>query len=416
MSNLINLLLLGGYSFLVLPAVILIAATLFDRSTPPEQPSRTRLLVFLTLTALLLALLGLLIWFNPYGREINSSLPAIGVLIVLVALLVYLIHYAHALSSLWSTEKAFITLFALAYLGLFGFLWLADPFAFIATVVLALALAFILYLPRAGYPFLGILSLLTLTALIFTSGGWIYIPGADLPTWSRTLLSILTVVALLTSILLPAGLFYASLRPTSPLKKTHLVWSLVLSVVLLAGAAYQVFWEGIWSSAHARAFEDHLPFAHFLLSLIAGVLLALLLNGYKKWIGPLYTILVTTVAVVTFARGWNVSAFEMTAHRAETVDQAIINYRREHGNYPASLADLSPRHLLFLPPPVIVRTGGWCYQSSGDSYRLGYISGDFTYFERKFRVETYAQSGDVPAATWACDELRARFETMELAY
>jgi hypothetical protein len=34
-----------------------------------------------------LAFLVLLIWFNPYGREINGSLPAFGMLPVLVALL-----------------------------------------------------------------------------------------------------------------------------------------------------------------------------------------------------------------------------------------------------------------------------------------------------------------------------------------
>jgi hypothetical protein len=416
MSKLLAALLLGGYSFLILPAIVLIAASFFDRSQTPGQPSRSRLLTFLTLTALVLALLGLLIWFNPYGREISSSLPAFGMLVVLVALLVYLLHNARALTGLWTTDKALFILFALAYLGLFIFLGLADLFAFSATVVLALTFALILYLPRAGYPTLGILSLLTLAVLIFTTGGGIYIPGADLPAWSRTAFSILTVVTLLTSILLPAGLLYASLRVSTSVKKPHLLWSLLLSAILLAGSAYQLLWEGIWSSAHARAFEDHLPFAHFMLSLIAGVLLALMLRGYKKWTGPLYTFLVTTIAVLAFVWGWNLSAFEMTERRAATLDQAIVNYHRDHGLYPASLADLSPRYLLFLSPPVVVRTGGWCYQSTEDSYRLGYISGDFTYFEREFKVEIFAQRGELPAGTWACDELRTRFEAMELVF
>jgi hypothetical protein len=177
-----------------------------------------------------------------------------------------------------------------------------------------------------------------------------------------------------------------------------------------------LLWEGIWSAAHARAFEDHLPFAHFMLSLIAGVLLALMLRGYRKWVGPIYTILVTTIVVLAFAWGWNLSAFETTERRVATVDQAIVNYHRDHGLYPASLADLSPRYLLFLSPPVVVRTGGWCYQSTEDSYRLGYISGDFTYFEREFKVETFAQRGELPAGTWACDELRTRFEALEFVF
>jgi hypothetical protein len=416
MSKLLGALLLGGYSFLILPAIVLITASFFDRHQTSGQPSRSRLLAFLILTAMVLALLGLLIWFNPYGREINSSLPGFGVLIVLVALLGYLLHNARTLASFWSREKVLASFFALAFLGLFVFLWLGDRYALIATVTLALSLAITLSLSRVGYPVLGILSLLILSALILTTGGWIYIPGADLPAWFRTALGIVTVVSMILAVLLPAGLFYASLQAPAPDKKPRLLWSLVLSIILLAGAVYQIFWDGIWSSAHARAFEDHLPFAHFLLSLIAGVLLTIMLSGYRKWVGPIYTILVTTVAVLALSWGWDVSAFEMTERRAATVDQAVVNYHRDHGVYPASLADLSPRYLLFLSPPVVVRTGGWCYQSTEDSYRLGYISGDFTYFEREFKVETFAQRGELPAGTWACDELRTRFEALEFVF
>ena len=416
MSNLLSALLLGGYSFLILPAILVIGASFMDRSQNPEQPSRIRLLIFLSLTALVLALLGLLIWFNPYGREISSSLPAYGVLIVLVPMLAYLVYHARELAGLWPNERNLVIIFLLVYLALFILLWFADPVAFYTTFVLTLVIALAWSLPRAGYAFLGTLSLLTLVALVFTSGGWIFIPNADLPAWFLTALSVLMGIVLLFSILLPAGLIYASLRASTPLKKSLLLWSLVLSVVLLVGAAYQIAWDGIWSSAHARAFEDHLPFIHFVLSLIAGVLLALTLRGPRRLVGPLYTILVTALAVLALAWGWHLSAFEMTASRAAAVDRAIENYYRENGVYPAYLSELSPRYLLILPPPVVVRTGGWCYQSDGVAYRLGYISGDFTYFEQDFRVETYVQIGNLSSETWACDDLLARFQAKELMY
>jgi hypothetical protein len=119
--------------------------------------------------------------------------------------------------------------------------------------------------------------------------------------------------------------------------------------------------------------------------------------------------------VVAFARGWNVSAFEMTERRAGLVDAAIVAYYDEHGSYPSDLSDISPRYLLILPPPVVVRTGGWCYQSTGGAYRLGYISGDFTYFEQEFKVETYSQAGELLQDP-VCDELRARFQAKEFVY
>lgn len=415
MHNLVNMLLLGGYVFLVLPASLLIIASFFVRSKDFEPPSSRRLLLFLILTALVLALLGLLIWFNPYGRKINSSLPAFGVLVVLVPLLAYLLIHARTLAGLWSENKALLIISTIVYLALFAFLWIADQFAFYTAILLALGIALAWYAPRARHIFLGMLSLLTLATLVFSSGGWIFIPGADLPAWFRTALSILTGISLLISILLPAGLLYASLRASPTLEKSRLFWSLVFSLVLLAGAAYQMAWEGIWSAAHARAFEDHLPFIHFLLSLIAGVLLALTLRGWRRLTGPLYVLLVTAVTVVAFVRGWNVSAFQMTERRAALVDGAITAYYDEHSSYPTALADLSPRYLPLLPPPVVVRTGGWCYQSTDSAYRLGYISGVFTYFEQDFKVESYSQLGQLPDDR-DCDELLARFQAKELAY
>ena len=415
MSKLLSVLLLGGYSFLVLPAIIVFIGTLMDRSHNSEQPSRRRLLVFLSLAALLLALLGLLIWFNPYGSEISSSLPAYGVLVILAPFLAYLVYHVRKLADLWSEDRNLIIIFSLTYLALFALLWFADPIAFYMTFVLTIGIALTWYIPRAGLASLGIISVLTLATLVITSGGWIFIPGADLSNWSRMALSIATVVTMLISLLLPAGLLYTSLH-SSPIKKSRMLWNLALSAILLAGVAYQVAWDGIWSSTHARAFEDHLPFVHFMVSLAAGVFLSTTLRSWRRLAGPLYTVLVTAVTMLALVQGWNLSAFEITESRAAVVKVALENYYQENGMYPARLDDLSPAYLLFLPPPVVVRTGGWCYQAGDEFYRLGYISGDFTYFDSDFRVETYAQAGDLPSGDWACDELIARFQAGELTY
>lgn len=415
MPQLLSMLLLGGYGFLVIPAIILILAAFLDRSLNSDQPSRRKLIIILSLTDLVLALLELVIWFNPYGRELSSSLPAYGVLIILVALLAYLLYNSRQVVQLWAADKPLLTLFILIYVILFSFLWFIERTAFYVLIALAPVIALAWYIARAGLPLLGVLSMLTLLALVFATGGALFIPAVD-PAWLRTAFQILTAIGLLLSIFLPAGLLFSSLRGSTPIKKSRLFWSLALSAILLAGAAYQMAWEGIWSAAHARAFEDHLPIVQFMLSLVAGVVLTLTLCGSRRLVGPLYVILVAAITVLAFIWGWNVSAFEMTERRAAIVDKAIVNYYQENGSYPVSLAELSPRYVLFLPPPVIVRVGGWCYQSGQDYYRLGYISGVFTYFNANFQVVTYSQAGDLPLNTWACDGLMERFQAMEFIY
>jgi len=416
MSKLLSTLLLGGYSFLILPAIIVFIAALIDRSQDPEQPSRKRLLVYLSLSALLLAVLGLLIWFNPYGSEISSSLPAYGVLIVLAPMLAYLLHHAREFGGLWRWDRVLVIVCSLVFLALFLLLWFADPVALTMLIVLALGIALAWNLPRAGFVTLGIISLLTFATVILTTGGWLYIPGVDAPGASLIALRTFTIIAMLITVLMPAGLLYAILRSSSSIKKSHILWNLVFIGILLTGMAYQAAWDGIWSSAHARAFEDHLPFIQFMLSLAAGIFLALTLRGWRRWVGPLYFVLVTAVAVVALSQGWKLSAFKMTEHRASSVNAAIESYYQENRIYPDDLAELSPRYLPVILPPVVVRTGGWCYQSGEEFYRLGYISGDFTYFDSDFRVETYAQAGDLPASGWVCDEWRDRFQAQELSY
>jgi hypothetical protein len=104
--------------------------------------------------------------------------------------------------------------------------------------------------------------------------------------------------------------------------------------------------------------------------------------------------------------GWRVSAFEVTEQRAEQIMRTIKDYEREYGPFPTELGVLTPGYLLFLPPPVVVRQGGWCYQGDEDGYRLGYISGDFTYFDSNFNTEVVGEAGAPPAGgAWRCDAM-----------
>lgn len=409
---------LGQFFMLVVPSILVVAGMGLVGSRRREGWERRRLLFLLASTVVSLGLLDLLILTNPYGREISSSLTAIGVLPVTVALLVALFNQPGELKRLWLEEKLLVTALAAASVALLGVLWWLEPLTLyvvlIPTAVMGLAL---LLARRLGMLWLAALSLVIAACAVWLGGGWFWILEMDAPAWQATMRALLTGAVILLTILLPAALLYASLRGEEPVDRRHLAWSIGLAILLLVSAASLVYWDGIWSAAHARAYEDHLPFAQLLLGLMAGVLLALALRGRRRWVGPAYTLLVMVLCVAALSAGWRVSAFELTAQRAERVTAAIQAYHQERGSYPAELRELAPGYLLLLPPPVVVRQGGWCYQGDHRGYRLGYVSGDFTYFQANFRAETFAQSGDVPAAgDWRCDEMVDRLERGDVIY
>ena len=124
----------------------------------------------------------------------------------------------------------------------------------------------------------------------------------------------------------------------------------------------------------------------------------------------------TAVAFIALSAGWRISAFAITERRAERVDAALQAYHQDHGQYPAQLGELTPRYQRLLLPPVVVSVGGWCYQGTGDAYRLGYISGEFTYSESEFFTQTYSQSGDPGQDEWDCESLVRRLQAGGMAY
>lgn len=417
----------SGYLILFVPVVVISLVARFfpmdqadqgnaDKNHPVDKNYRLRLYVLLGCTAFSLGLLDVLIWFNPYGREINSSLSAIGLMPVVVALLAFCLRRWRDIARLWPTDKILLVPLGLIGVVLLAFLWLAEQSTFYITTALTVLLVLVWW-ATTGWS-TGLLTILSLVILGFLllGGGAFYTPTLHQPTWLRSTVELGAGFSIWLAIPLAAGLVYASLRPGMRLTGRELAWRVGLIAILLAGIIYQVYWDGIWSSAHARAFEDHLPFVHFLISLLAGVLLLFTLRGWRRIAGPGFILVVTTLAVLALTWGWKVSAFELTEHRAAQVDQAVKRYFQEHNSYPADLAALIPRYLLVQLPPVVVRQGGWCYQGGQDYYRLGYISGKFTYSRADFVVKVHAQAGNLPEGGWFCDELVSKFKAKELNY
>ncbi|NMC79425.1 MAG: hypothetical protein GYA59_08700 [Chloroflexi bacterium] len=415
MTTIRNLILFGAYFFLVIPAIIVMLGAWLVRDGEQETVTHTKLRLLAFAPVLALAILDVLLWANPYGRSISSSLPALGMMPVVVALLVLVVKNFSKIAGLWPTDDVFLAVLALASLILLGLLWVGEAQTFYAVVVLAAVSTLAWWVgERSGLLFLTILCLVCVGLVVFINGGVFSVPGLD--DWGewQTVLMIGTSILALLAILLGAALVYAGLRGEAPLNWKDLGGRLGLAALLVGSSAYMVFWDGIWSAVRARAFEDHLPFTSFLLSLIAGVLLTASLRGWRRLAGPLYVVVVTAVATLALVWGWHVSAFTLTERRAVRLEQAVTRFQQENGHYPASLGELTPRYLLYLPPPVVTRQGGWCYQGGDDYFRLGYVSGTFTYFRADYRAQVYAQRGELPQEPWNCDRLVAQFEAGEL--
>ena len=96
-----------------------------------------------------------------------------------------------------------------------------------------------------------------------------------------------------------------------------------------------------------------------------------------------------------------------TARRAEMINQAILRYYKEQGQYPEALADLTPSYMLYLPTPFIIPHQDWCYQGGRDYYRLGYVYRD--YFSTPASVKVFAADGQPPDPSWSCDSETAKY-------
>lgn len=411
MSSLDKLFALAAYLSVIIPSGLLIIGSLVAGNRLMKQPQARVLLTLLGGGALAVGLLNLFIWINPYGRSISSSLPAFGMLPVVVVLWTLILMRFLDINRLWRSHPYLLAVLILFSLVSFAMLGAAEPPTLLLIAGLPAVFAVIVWVSRrlSRLLLLGI-TIVFAVLIVLGGGGALYTPGLDTAPLVTTGLRIAGGLAVVLSIFMAAGLVYAALRSeeeteSDQTRRARLDWRLGLAVILIAASAYYVFWDGVWSSAHARAFEDHLPFGHIIFALAAGVFLALALKGRSRWAGPTFTLAITTIAVIALTWGWNVSAFELTAARAERVSNALERYLVDHQRYPDKLDELNPRYLLVIPPPVVVRQGGWCYQSSGNDFALGYISGDFTYFTSDFYIKQVPDANLEPAVFPRCTKL-----------
>ena len=108
-----------------------------------------------------------------------------------------------------------------------------------------------------------------------------------------------------------------------------------------------------------------------------------------------------------FDGGWGNVPRARTARRAEMINQAILRFYEQQGQYPQALADLTPGYLLYLPTPFIIPHQDWCYQGGPDYYRLGYVYRDN--FSSPASVKVFSAAEKPPDPSWACDAEAAKY-------
>ncbi|MGE5223335.1 MAG: hypothetical protein ACM3PY_12925, partial [Omnitrophica WOR_2 bacterium] len=154
--------------------------------------------------------------------------------------------------------------------------------------------------------------------------------------------------------------------------------------------------------------EDQIAAAFFLIlaciaGIMAGVASAWKRTGPKLWVSLALILVLCAVQFPALSLPQNFSE-RVTLERAAQVDAAIQRYHAQNGRYPASLIQLMPRYLLWVPEPVTYYKSVWCYDGNQQYYRLGYYeAGYYRYSLRGISVKLYGSAGELPQQPTPCD-------------
>jgi hypothetical protein len=184
-----------------------------------------------------------------------------------------------------------------------------------------------------------------------------------------------------------------------------------IAAFLLSGLTYTIYWSSIWDHTSDGLGGVFLTEPGAMLAIGSGMLLTVFSTGWRRLSGLLFMVFVPLLLNQAFQRGWQVSYHAITEARAADITAALERFHSRTGVYPQALEELTPRDLLVVPQPVILRGETWCYQSAADSYRLGAVYREF--FGAPLSIHLYANAGGTLDSPWVCDE---RLEELQASY
>ncbi len=398
-----------------LPAVLLCLAGMRVASQGTfEAPPRTWALFLLGAGVALTLPLALL------GGRFESPLALVLILLIpaLVGLLALLLIHRRAVLERWKEQPRLVSALVLALALLFLLMVLGKPPQLPLVVILpALVLALVWGAARRLAPgVLALVGLLLAGLLALEAVGLAANHLVHTTPWLWTAYRITSIVVLVLAPICAVLLLDTGLTAVQVGNYGGAFFALSLAALLVLGLAAAELRHGILVAATARGAEDHMPIATVSAALVAGVLVSFGLRRQRPRLGMAFLVLVPALLALSFAAGALFEPQEITAGRAQRLDQAVQEYYQAEGHYPAGLADLTPRYLPLLLGPLTGRGQVWCYQSGRDYYRLGYVVFqryyESTYPTPYYEIRLAGSAGQQPAGPWQCDqELRRMKET-----
>ena len=228
-----------------------------------------------------------------------------------------------------------------------------------------------------------------------------------------TLLVIISLSLIIIALLINSGLqlyiawriaetaYYKNTKTYSRHTSKAVAAIFILSALLLARAFYKFYWFMVWDSTTDGLGYLWLPIP-ILAVLSSAILLYITLPDGMK-VGALIYFLLVPILIAISTHPQQLEFRQMTEKRAERVSQALDAYYVRKGHYPQNLQQLTPRHIISIPGPVIIYGQDWCYDGGNDYYRLGYVDREHWSSPYLFG-QTFRTWGEVPDLPAICEQ------------
>ena len=398
----------------IIPAMLVVLAGMLVRHVGSDHAASRRFMLFLLAMGVLLST-AVLVAAQIEGQQASLVLyllvpPLTGVVTIILLRLERLAHLSRG-------AKVAVALLGLVVFVIFT--WRSRYGVAYAIVSDALLLA-VLWVLVDRFGALGIaFSLVSLVFLVLFGVVLTTMGVSELPDWMRVPLGVFFLVLPKVAIALAAALISAGLKllprpekdnqPRAALALWFLVaWRWALAIILLGTLGYIILWVSIWDQTSDGMGGLWFSQQAGLIAVAMSMLMGLLLSGRRRWAGLGFAVLVPVLMLGAFEYGWGVSYHVLTEARAARIQRAVERFHDRSGRYPGELGQLVPRHLLWIPKPVILQGYDWCYQGSEDGYRLDTFYREF--WGRPLSLRMYASAGSPPESGWACEEKLAELK------
>lgn len=405
----------------ILPAALILwFASQVRESDPEGQGARHRFkFLLLTLAAILIVLLIMMPGMNPVAALTGLILMPVG-----CGMLAIIMFQAISDNTIWSKNKLKSSIFLLTQIALFILLWIfgGDKFTTLLFILVGIFVAFVWWAwDKLGknYLYFGVIQILLLTISLWAADSNYQLLESS--EWFSAFLHITIFFFPAICIAVAARLVFNLFNRDLANQKSEILFGMILVLFTVFILGYQMYLTSIWDVATDGLGSPILLILVSTTSIASAMLMAWLLPEKRKLAALSFALLLPLLMHYPNWMGnfgpdgkWGTSPTHITEQRAETIDNAIQKYYENNGEYPASLKDLFPRNIIYIPRPFIIPVQTWCYESGLGYYRFGYVYRQ--YFSSTATVRIHAFAGEPPNPDWPCDDEAAKYPDYPYEY